>query len=142
MKAHPIHLIVIHFPSALLVMDSVFAAISSYKQDETFAYAAYYCLIAGVVGGWAAIVSGMYDLFKYLLQPAHSGSRIGLIHAGMQTFMVLGFTIILSLEYNHQAYLYHPPSWIWLIKGLLMVSMAIGNYFGGELLLRYVSKEI
>jgi uncharacterized membrane protein len=110
MKAHPLHMIVIHFPSALLVMDSVFAGVGAYNQNEKIAYAGYYCLIAGAIGGWTAMVSGMYDLFKYLMRPEHSGIRTGLVHAGVQSFVVIGFTIILSLEYNppgvHSAFTY------------------------------------
>jgi|SRR4051812_40082823 uncharacterized membrane protein len=141
MKAHPLHMIVIHFPSALLVMDTVFAGAGAYSQNEKIAYAAYYCLIAGVIGGWTAIFTGMYDLFKYLMRPEHSGMRMGLMHAGVQSFVVLGFTIILSLEYNHSAYILHAPTGLWIGKGLLLAGMGVGNYLGGELLLKHIVKE-
>jgi uncharacterized membrane protein len=142
MKAHPLHMIVIHFPSALLVMDSVFAGVGAYNQNEKIAYAAYYCLIAGVITGWTAMVSGMYDLFKYLMRSEHSGIRTGLVHAGVQSLVVLGFTLILSLEYNHPVFVLHSPAWFWIGKGLLLLGMGVGNYFGGELLLKHIVKEI
>lgn len=140
MKLHPFHMMVVHFPSALLLMDVIFSGIAIYGQNEKLSDTAYYCLIGGVIGGWAAIGSGLYDLFRYQLTQGDE-MKTAIIHGGIQTAMIFAYTFVLSAEYNHPQYIDHAPLWLWITKGILIVLMLIGNYFGGELLLRYVSKK-
>lgn len=112
-----------------------------YLNDTRLAFAAYYCLMAGVIGGWLAILAGLYDLFKYLMKPRSDGLRKGFVHAGLQATVMLGFTVLLSLEYNHPSFITTPPVWLWAGKGIMIVVMLIGNYLGGELLFKYVVKQ-
>lgn len=140
MKLHPFHMMVVHFPSALLIMDVVFGGIAEYSPNEKLYYAAYYCLVGGVIGGWAAIVSGLYDLFRYQLTQGEE-VKTAMLHGGIQATVIFGYTFTLSAEYNHPLYIENAPLWLWITKGVLIVFMLAGNYFGGELLLRYVSKK-
>jgi len=89
LKRHPIHLMLVHFPAALLPADLFFMAASVYLENESLAQAAYYCLLAGVLGGWIAFLTGFYDLFTYLLQTQSQGIKKGFIHAGIQTTVIL-----------------------------------------------------
>ena len=112
-----------------------------YLNDTRLAFAAYYCLMAGVIGGWLAILAGMYDLFQYLMKPRSDGLRKGFVHAGLQTTVTFGFTVLLSLEYNQSSFITAPPIWLWVVKILMITIMMIGNYLGGELLFKYVVKQ-
>jgi uncharacterized membrane protein len=132
---------VIHFPSALLVMDVVFSAIAVFMHHESLTLAAYYCLVAGVIGGWMAILSGLYDLFRHLAKDGNEALRTAVVHATLQTIMVFGFTFVLSAEYNNPAYIVETPTGLWIIKAVLIALMSIGNYYGGELLLRHIAKK-
>jgi uncharacterized membrane protein len=141
MKIHPVHMMVVHFPAALLPVDFIFQMSSLYFENEPLGAAAYYCLAAGVIGGWFAIVTGLYDVFTRVLKPGGPIPKAAIWHAGLQVCVILAFTLILSLSYHEQAYIYHPPVWMWILKACLLGVMLAGNYFGGELVLRHVVKE-
>jgi uncharacterized membrane protein len=142
MKVHPVHMMVVHFPAALLPVDFIFQIASHYFENEQLSEAGYYCLMAGVLGGWLAVLTGLYDLFTRVLKPGTSAPKAALYHAALQVFMLLGFTVILSLCYHHRNYIYQPPVWMWFSKGSLILVLGAGNYFGGELVLRHVAKEM
>jgi uncharacterized membrane protein len=133
---------VIHFPVALLPMDLLFGMSAIYFQNDMLYEAAYYCLMAGVLGGWLAVLTGLYDLFTRIMKPAQPIPLQAFIHAGLQTIVVIGFSVVLSLEYHHPDFIGQVPLWLWMTKGFMMLLLLAGNYFGGELVFRYVAKEM
>ena len=138
---HPVHMLLVHFPVALLPMDMIFVLASRYFGNQSFALAGYYCLMAGVVFGWLALLTGLVDFFLYCINAGKDQMRKALIHGSVQTVMLLGFTIVLSIEYrNTQFQLENPGNILWL-KAVLILLLFAGNYFGGELVLRYISKR-
>src|SRR5687768_2328318 len=139
-KLHPVHMLMVHFPSALLPMDLVFGVIAIFYLNDDLARAAYYCLVAGTIGGWVAVITGMVDLFSYILKKEEA-IRPGFMHAGIQTAVIIGFTVLLSIEYKNQLYVLKPPVWMWICKSVLLLVMLAGNYLGGELLMKYVINE-
>jgi uncharacterized membrane protein len=141
MKIHPVHMMVVHFPAALLPMDFIFQIASVYFENPGLSEAGYYCLAGGVLGGWLAVLTGLYDLFTRVLKPGRPVPKVALVHAGLQVFILFTFSIILSLNYHHNQYIHHPPVWMWMIKGSLILLLGAGNYLGGELVLRHVAKE-
>ena len=141
-QVHPVHMMVIHFPAALLPMDFVFLVAAKYFENVRLAEVAYYCLMSGVITGWIAMVLGFYDLFKYLPHAGGSALKQGFAHGSVQSIGIIGFTILLSLEYKDQSYIYNTPVWLWITKGILIGVMLAGNYLGGELVFNYVSKQI
>lgn len=141
-RIHPVHIMLVHFPVALLSADLGFGAAGYFLSHEPLMQAGWYCLLAGVAAGWLAILSGMTDFFLYILRVnTKEAIRYGLLHASLQTSVVLGFTVILAWEYHHRALVLKPPVWIWIAKATLVAVMLLGNYFGGELLFRYVAGQ-
>jgi uncharacterized membrane protein len=138
---HPVHMLLIHFPAALLPIDTVFVLASRYFENQSLALAGYYCLMAGVVFGWLALLTGLVDFFLYCIGAEKDQMRKALIHGSIQTVMLLGFTIVLSMEYRNTQYQLENPGNILLLKAVLIIMLFAGNYFGGELVLRYVSKR-
>lgn len=141
MKLHPVHMMVVHFPAALLPMDLVFSFAALFFRQETLADAAYYCLMAGVIGGWIAVLAGMLDLFRYLIIPENSNVRKGVVHGVVQTVVIAGFTALLAIEYHNPAYIYSAPTALWAGKIALIIILLVGNYLGGDLVLRVVSRQ-
>jgi uncharacterized membrane protein len=135
-------MMLVHFPAALLPVDFIFQIASHYFEIEQLSEAGHYCLMAGVAGGWLAVLTGLYDLFTLVLKPGEPAPKAARYHAGLQVFMLLGFTVILSLSYHHREYIHQPPVWMWISKGFLIIILSAGNYFGGELVLRHVAKEM
>jgi uncharacterized membrane protein len=141
MKLHPIHLMVIHFPAALLPIDFVFSVIANFGSYPDLSMASYYCLMAGVIGGWVAIVAGAIDLFKYVINSGDPLRQV-FIHASLQAFVVFGFTILLGVEHKNEVWINSQPLWLLITKLILAMTMFVGNYFGGEVLFNTVSRFI
>jgi uncharacterized membrane protein len=139
MKMHPIHLLLIHFPAALLPVDLVFSLIANFRSYPDLAMASYYCLLAGVAGGWVAMGAGAIDLFKYVINSGDSLRQV-IIHASLQTVVVFGFTVLLGVEHKNQAWIANQPMWLLIMKVILTITMFVGNYFGGEVLFNTVSR--
>ena len=59
---HPLHMMLIHFPTALLPMDFLLSFFAYYNKDSSFLTAAFYCLAGGVLAGGLAIITGLIDL--------------------------------------------------------------------------------
>jgi uncharacterized membrane protein len=140
-KFHPVHMLLVHFPAALFPMDFIFVLASQYFGLDVLATTGYYCLLAGVIFGWLAVFTGVIDFFIYLLNAESVQMKKGIIHACIETTMLLGFTFVLSVEYKHAEYQIHnPTNWL-LIKAALIFMLFVGNFYGGELVLRYISKR-
>lgn len=135
-------MMVIHFPSALFVMDLMLNAVAFFGNQHELFNAAYYCLMGGVIGGWLAVLTGIVDLFSFVLKKAGDDfPRPAIIHASIQIVMVLGFTFLLSAAYNNPVLVSSPATWMWITRIILVVLLSVGNYYGGELVLKYVSKK-
>jgi uncharacterized membrane protein len=142
MRIHPVHMMVVHFPAALLPMDYIFQFAAIYFNDPRLNEAAYFCLLAGVLSGWIAVLTGLYDFLTRVLKPGEAAPKAAFVHAGLQSILIMGFTIILSVEYHHISYIQDAPVWMLATKGFLILVMLVGNYFGGELVLRHIAKEM
>ncbi len=136
---HPVHLLLVHFPAALLPMDLVFSLIHNLNPNAGLSNASYYCLMAGVIGGWIALTTGVIDLFRYVLKS--NEVKRGLIHGCIQFCVVFGFTVLLSAEYKQQDLLLDQPVWLLTTKAVLCMLMFIGNYFGAEVLFNAVATQ-
>jgi uncharacterized membrane protein len=139
MKLHPVHLLLVHFPAALLPMDLIFSLIHSQDPKTGLASASYYCLMAGVIGGWIALITGGIDLFRYVLKSQEV--KRALIHGCTQVCVVFSFTILLSLEFKQPLLIADQPVWLLTTKAVLCMLMFIGNYFGAEVLFNAVATQ-
>lgn len=142
LRKHPIHLMAVHFPTALLLMDVIFGGVSLYLKNDALAQTAYYCLVAGIISGGLTMLTGMLDYFWYILKPRSEGAKRGLVHGAIQSCVILGFTFVTAYEYHHPVAISNPPVWVWFVKGLLILILLAGNYLGAELLFRYVIKQL
>ena len=132
---HPLHMVLIHFPSALFPMDLVCSAIASYGGPSTLLHAAFYATLGGVMLGWLAIITGAIDLVPVVKHKPASVNK-ALIHGGLNTCVVIVFSVI-ALVANKSFPDLTPDSTALLITKTLTVSaMFIGNYLGGSLVLK------
>jgi uncharacterized membrane protein len=141
MRLHPVHTMVIHFPTALLIMDVVFGSLAFYRPNDTLWHAAYYSAIAGLCGGWLAVLTGLLDLFQGILKHGTKATTLAFTHGGVQFFVITGFTVLVSLEFKNPQLITSPPIWLWTVKIFLLLIMIVGNYLGGELLMKYIAKD-
>ncbi|MDP4199785.1 MAG: DUF2231 domain-containing protein [Bacteroidota bacterium] len=126
---HPIHVMLVHFPAALLPTAAAFDALGifghlSFMLDITL------LLWPGVTMGWLAVGFGLWDLIR--LPQASPELSMGLVHGGINASALSGFTWALFLAS-------HPGDQVirLAVELLCTVLMLVGNKFGGDLIFRY-----
>ncbi|TCK85314.1 DUF2231 domain-containing protein [Albibacterium bauzanense] len=133
---HPIHVMLIHFPTALLPMELVFSAINYFNHDLSFLNASFYLMSAGVILGWVAIVFGAFDLIA-IFENKPDAMNKALLHGGINTIVITVYTILAYIQYKNYPLL-EPDSVVMLIiKVLTNAFLILGNFFGGDLILKY-----
>ena len=132
---HPIHSMLVHFPSALLPVSVIFDVLGFFSNDQVFASSAFYTLAAGLIGGMGAAVFGAMDFYR--LSPTHEAwSKAGL-HAVLNILWLCLFTILLGLRIKHypQIELATPIELIISIAGVL--GLIFSNFLGGDLVFHH-----
>ncbi len=133
---HPIHIMLIHFPSALLPMDFVCYGLFYYTHQPSFAYASFYALFGAVVLGWAAALFGILDILK--IPPGKTDAlQKALIHGGINVSVIMVYTVLAYSAYKKYPTLADASLPLLIFKGVLVSFMIIGNYIGGSLILKY-----
>ena len=133
---HPVHIMLIHFPSALFPMDLACSIISNYTGRSGFLEASFYAMCGGTVLGWLALLFGFFDLLKvYESKPAVM--KYALIHGGINTTVILIYSILTFIQYKRYPELESDTVMLLFIKGLTISFMIIGNFIGGSLILKH-----
>jgi len=136
MLGHPIHPLLVHFPTALLPADLVLSILYHATGDASYYTAGFYCLVGGVVLGLPAAVSGLIDLVAI---PKKDKSAIGLaLYHGMLNGSILLVFGVLAWKAG-QAF---PAPWFTgltavIVKGILLLALFVGNYMGGKLIYKH-----
>ncbi len=88
--SHPLHPMLIAFPIGLLVTSFIFDLISRWRDLPSLGAAAWYCIIAGLIGGVIAAIPGVIDLFSVVPRDSSARSR-GYKHAILNGLMLVAF---------------------------------------------------
>ncbi|HWI90466.1 MAG TPA: DUF2231 domain-containing protein [Flavisolibacter sp.] len=131
---HPLHVMLIHFPTALLPMDLVLSYLFYTTGNESFGSAAFYCLIAGVGLGLLSGVTGLIDLVMIKDKAAMSAA---LIHGGINLTAILIFSVFAYRSWNLYPQIQLPAITVLVVKLIIVVLMLVGNYLGGRLILKH-----
>jgi uncharacterized membrane protein len=132
---HPPHLMLVHFPAALLPMDLVCAALGWYTHSPSFTAASYYALAGGVGAGWLAVAFGFVDLTR-IPPEREAAHRTALVHGGINTLVLLGYSVLFFLQWR-QPVLTPATGPLLLGKAALLLALVAGNYLGAQLVLKY-----
>ncbi|HTA26967.1 MAG TPA: DUF2231 domain-containing protein [Bacteroidia bacterium] len=132
---HPIHMMLIHFPSALFPMEFVCYCIYYFTGQVSFAQAAFYAMAGGVGLGWVAVLFGAIDLIKIPADKTEVMKK-ALLHGSINTTVVIIYTVFFYSLYKKYPML--PPASIGLTvtKAGVIGAMIIGNFMGGRLVLK------
>jgi uncharacterized membrane protein len=133
---HPLHVILIHFPTALLPMDLVCSVLSHNMNKPSLIDAAFFAMIGGVVFGWLAIVTGTFDLLKVADEKPDLLKKV-LVHGGINALVLSGYSIIFFLRYKSYPDLEPDNNLLLITKGTLVLILFLGNFLGGRLILKY-----
>ncbi len=132
---HPVHVVLIHFPSALFPMDFACALIAIYTSNTSFNDSAFYAATGGVLTGWLAAMTGLLDLAGVAKDKPRSLNK-ALLHGGLNATVLLGYTVLTFLTFKHYPKLANDSILKLAVKGILIVLLLVGNYFGGSLILK------
>jgi uncharacterized membrane protein len=132
---HPLHIMLIHFPSALFPMDLVCSLAGYYKEDTSFVSASFYAICGGVVLGWLAVITGVIDLVGILKNKPGSIKK-AIIHGSINTTVLTGYTLLGLMAFKKYPELVADGPGKLFIKAALVAILIIGNYIGGSLILK------
>ncbi len=132
---HPLHIMLIHFPSALLPMDFVCYAIYFYTLQTSFAFASFYALVGAVAIGWVAVLFGTLDIIKIPAEKTRTMQK-ALLHGSINTSVIIVYTVLAYSAYKKFPLLPHATFILLAVRGALVGFMIIGNYLGGSLILK------
>jgi uncharacterized membrane protein len=131
---HPLHVMLIHFPTALLPMDLVLSYLFYRTGSESYGTAAFYCLVAGVGLGLLAGITGLIDL---VLIKDRNAMAAALIHGGINLTAILVFSVFAWKSWNLYPQLLTPTITTLAVKLAAVIFMLTGNYLGGKLIFKH-----
>jgi uncharacterized membrane protein len=132
---HPVHIMLIHFPSALFPMDLVCSFIAYYFGIVSFVNASFYAMFGGVVLGGFAIITGTFDLLHVMKEKPSAMKKV-LVHGGINTIVILGYAVLTAIAFKKYPDLAPDSIIMIIVKSALVIFMIVGNFFGGSLILK------
>jgi nitrite reductase/ring-hydroxylating ferredoxin subunit/uncharacterized membrane protein len=89
-NSHPLHPMLIAFPIGLLVTSFIFDLIAVWRDIPALWTAAWYCIIAGLIGATIAAIPGVIDLFSIVPKNSSARSR-GYKHGILNGLVMVAF---------------------------------------------------
>lgn len=128
---HPIHPMLVHFPTALFSAGFIFDVGGIVLNEPYLFPASLYVILLGLAFG---ILAGLFGIVDYI----KLGERTPVFHkaswhAGIQFVVLIGFGTIAGIKL--QTYLeFIPPSPLQItVTGIMLIMMLFANYLGGDL---------
>jgi len=131
---HPLHVMLIHFPTALLPMDLILSYLFYRTGNDSFGAAAFYCLIAGVAIGLVSGITGLIDLVGIKDRTAMAAA---LVHGGINLTVILLFCVFAYRGWKQYPVLDGPSLTTIIVKLAGVVFMFVGNFLGGRLIFKH-----
>jgi len=116
-------------PIGLFIGSWVFDLIGKATNNELLWAASYYCDIAGLVGGFCAAIPGLIDWVS-VVPPRSSGKKRGLIHAALNTLVLIAFIII---AVHRSTAIGEPGGFELGLMTLAIIVLGISGWLGGTL---------
>jgi uncharacterized membrane protein len=133
---HPVHSMLVHFPSALLPMELVLSWTGYLQNSNPFYFAAYCCLLGGVITGLPTMVTGLIDLLSISSEEKKAKAN-GFLHGFLN-----GTVILIYLVFAWKAWPNFPDQLsttmaLLLVKTFLIITLFVGNFLGGKMIYHY-----
>jgi uncharacterized membrane protein len=132
---HPVHIMLIHFPSALFPMELACSLLGYYRGDDSFLSASFYAMCGGVTLGWLAAIAGLIDLVG-LIKNRPLSIQKAIIHGTINAAVLIGYSLLVYIAFKKYPDLVADTPVKLVIKGTLVALLIVGNYMGGSLILK------
>lgn len=134
-KGHPVHMMVVHFPSALLPVHFLFHLLSAWRGEVLYPHAAALLLQLAVASGWVALFTGAMEFIRLLRVEDSRLTTAAALHAGINLCVIGFYTIILAAQEQwHRV----PFSTSLTAEAAAIALLLMGNFFAGVIITRYL----
>lgn len=132
---HPVHSMLVHFPSALFPMMLIFDILAISLNDHCLACAAFYNLAAGI---FFAILAACFGAIDYSRLPAtHPAWNKASLHALLNVTWVILFAIVFGLKAKHYPTIELATPVEIIISIIAVIGLIFSNYLGGDLVFKH-----
>lgn len=128
---HPVHPMLVHFPTALFSAGFLFDVGGLLLADSSLFSASFYSIVLGLLVGVPAALAGFIDYTRLGGRPEIF--RKASWHAGLQFMVLMAFGIIAGFKFQSYPDVAAPGILLMISMGVALAAMLIGNYLGGEL---------
>ncbi|NGP88620.1 DUF2231 domain-containing protein [Fodinibius halophilus] len=132
---HPIHLMLVHFPTALFTSALILNLLGLFVQNSLLHKTSFYVVLFGLAGGVLAAFFGFLDYAK--LGDSPKVFKIATWHGGVQLLVLMLFIVVAGIQYRAYPDIRAPGLLQLGLMGLGVGLLITGNYLGGELVLSY-----
>ena len=133
---HPLHPILVHFPSALFPTSLLFDLLSLAAGSPTFVQVAFYTMAVGEVAALLAAATGAFDYFTKLV-PGTAAFHVATLHALLNIGILLLYGFNLGLRLGPALTVSRTPVSPLLLSLAGVALLTASNYLGGRLVYQY-----
>lgn len=135
MFGHPIHAMLVHFPSALFPTSLALDVLARLGGGSSYAAAAFYAMAGGLLGGAAAAVFGAMDYFR--LPATHAAWKKASLHALLNLVWLMWFGVLFGLRLKQYPQIELATTLAIILSGAAVAGLLFSNFLGGELVFRH-----
>lgn len=132
---HPVHSMLIHFPSALFPISLIFDVLSIWFKNPCLACASFYSLAAGLLFGLASVFVGAIDYAH--LPSEHSAWNKASLHGLLSITWLIIFAIVFGLKLKQYPNIEPGTPMEIIISTIAVIGLIGSNYLGGDLIFRH-----
>jgi uncharacterized membrane protein len=132
---HPIHAMLVHFPSAFFPTALLFDIASFFLNNSLYSMIAFYMLGLGVISGVVAACFGAIDYVR--LPPEHKAWKKASIHAFLNVIWLIGFGTLFGINMMKYPQIEIVSITQLICIAFLVVGLLISNFLGGELVFHH-----
>lgn len=131
-KSHPLHPMLVAFPVGLFVTSLVFDLVGTWRDIPALWSAAWYCIVAGLVGAFLAAIPGLIDLFSVVPKGSSARSR-GNKHAILNVMVIIAFIACASYRGGPGA---RPDNTSLILSACGVLLLGVSGWLGATLVYR------
>jgi uncharacterized membrane protein len=135
MFGHPIHAMLVHFPSALFPTGLALDLLALILKQNLFAVGGFFCLAGGVFGGSAAVLFGALDYFR--LPSTHPAWKKASLHALFNVVWLMLFGVLFILRIKQYPNFQPVGTGQLIFSAVGVAGLLFSNFLGGELVFRH-----
>jgi uncharacterized membrane protein len=131
---HPIHVMLVHFPSALYPFSIALDWIAFTSVNASLASTGYYSLLGAVATSVLAMIFGAIDLLQ--IDPKNKAWKTALLHGGLNLLWLVCFATVVGIRMKRDPAAIQSVGYL-ITSTTFVVGMLYSNFLGGKLVLKY-----